>query len=318
MGIVKWQGDSLSWLTSCPPPAMRSFPQINSSRRWRQRSRARGSGRDTSLDHDLDSADNSDDNKNIHGEIFSLDFHGKNPADVIIAGGQSRNICLIDTRCPAREWMASYIQHTSSVAHVKSISEYHILAAGPMNSMAIYDVRFDRYCNTPDTVRCDNYHRYPHSRDSSSSLESAQGETSDEGGTVGRARMEMPVKRTMPVVQFPEYKNGPYLMQIGFDVLHGRDNSGVGIVAAAHDNGTVGLYSLKSGRKLRSPATDAIRLPGTGNIVKSLMFQTLPGDVHPSLFVGQGSLIKKYSFGMSYSKKGRRVFEEEDWGGEVC
>ena len=228
-------------------------------------------------------------------------------ADVIIAGGQSRNICLIDMRCPEREWMASYIRHTSSVAHVKSTSEYEILAAGPMNAMAIYDVRFDRYCNySPDTTACGDRHPYPHNRGGSA-----------RGGT-GGGRTATPAKGTTPVVEFPEYKNGPHLMQIGFDVLHGRDNSGVGIVAAAHDDGTVGLFSLRSGLKLRSPAVDGIRLPGTGNIVKSLMFQTLPGDVHPSLFVGQGSVVKKYSFGMRYRKKGGRVFEEEDWGGEVC
>ena len=314
VGIVKWQGDSLSWLTTCPPS-------------WRKRSWApRRGGQNTSLDSVTDFSNDGEDTKNIHAEIFSLDFHRQNPAEVIIAGGQSRNICLIDMRCPEREWMASYIRHTSSVAHVKSISEYEVLAAGPMNAMAIYDVRFDRYCNyVPNSTGCGDRHPYPHNRggggssmDVSSSWGSTRGGRGGGGRNNGGARTEKPVIVSRPVVEFPEYKNGPHLVQIGFDVLHARDNCGVGVVAAAHDDGTVGLFSLRSGRKLRSPAVDAIRLRGTGNVVKSLMFQTLPGDVHPSLFVGQGSVIKKYSFGMSYSKKGGRVFEEEDWGGEVC
>lgn len=319
-GIVKWQDDKLSWLTPPGPPPLPRFP---SSRHFAvhpiRSAHSRGSGRNISVYPSIGNIDNRDD-KIIHGEIYSLDFHRQNPADVIIAGGLSRHICLIDMRCAEREWMTSYIQHTSSVAHVKSISEYEVLAAGPMNAMAIYDVRFDRYCNhVPDTAGCGDHHPYPHMRGgygSNKDTPSLYG--SARRGRAAGARTAMPVRVSMPVVQFPEYKNGPHLRQIGFDVLHGRDNAGVGIVAVAHDDGTVGLFSLRSGRKLRSPGIDAIRLPGIGNIVKSLMFQTLPGDVHPSLFVGQGSVVKKYSFGMGYSKKGGRVFEEEDWGGEVC
>lgn len=184
--------------------------------------------------------------------------------------------------------MASYIRHKSSVAHVRSVGEYGVLAAGPMSAMAIYDVRFTTHQHNHQSPQ-----RYGHH------------------------------PRPLPVVTFPEYKNEPHLLQIGLDVSDSK-GGGLGIVAAAQDDGTVGLFSLESGRKLRSSAVDGIHAGGKqpsgltgaaaggGRVIKSLMFQTLPGDRNPSLFVGEGSVVKKYSFGMAYSKKGGRVLGEED------
>ncbi|KZL87968.1 myocyte-specific enhancer factor 2d [Colletotrichum incanum] len=93
---------------------------------------------------------------------------------------------------------------------------------------------------------------------------------------------------TRPVVEFPGYRNEPH-MHIGWDV-----DVDSGVVAAAHDDGRVGVYSLLSGRRLRCSAVDAVvaRTP-----VRSLQFQTMPGRRHPSLFAGVGPNLKMFSIG---------------------
>ncbi|KAK3946181.1 plasma membrane ATPase [Diplogelasinospora grovesii] len=199
------------------------------------------------------------------GEVFSLDYLRRNPKEVVVAGGRSNRIDLIDMRAPRDEW--AWIQHQSSAAHVKSVGDNEILVAGPMSAMSIYDIRYsNKRCSQPSTSTS-----------------------------------------TYPVVTFPEYKNDAHIHHIGLDV-----QTDYGVVAAAHDDGRVALYSLYSGTRLRfMPDIDT---QGGGNgllndrgtaaepqrppVVKCLMFQTLPGDRHPSLFVGEGSQIKKYSFGV--------------------
>jgi hypothetical protein len=93
---------------------------------------------------------------------------------------------------------------------------------------------------------------------------------------------------TKPLLSFPDYRNEAHI-HIGWDV--DVDN---GVVAAAHDNATVALYSLRSGTRLRAPAIDAIR---SSTPVKAMMFQTMPRRHTPSLFVGLGPSIQKFSFG---------------------
>lgn len=93
-----------------------------------------------------------------------------------------------------------------------------------------------------------------------------------------------------PLVTFPSFQNDSYI-HFGFDV-----DSALGVAATSHDDGRVAIYSLHSGRRLPCPnGIDAIKVQG---IVKSLMFQTLPGDRNPSLFVGVGPHIQQYSFGI--------------------
>ncbi|KAL0940619.1 uncharacterized protein CTRU02_203382 [Colletotrichum truncatum] len=93
---------------------------------------------------------------------------------------------------------------------------------------------------------------------------------------------------TKPVVEFAAYRNEAH-MHIGWDV-----DVASGVVAAAHDDGSVGMYSLLSGRRLRCPAVDVIK---ARTPVKSLQFQTMPGRRHPSLFVGVGPNLKMFSVG---------------------
>jgi WD40 repeat protein len=91
---------------------------------------------------------------------------------------------------------------------------------------------------------------------------------------------------TTPVLNFPTYTNDAHI-QIGFAVHQGGQ-----AVAAADSDGGVGIYSLLSGRRLASPAIDAIKSDG---IIKALRFETLGEDRHASLWVGLAGGVEKYS-----------------------
>ncbi|CAH0001867.1 unnamed protein product [Clonostachys byssicola] len=110
--------------------------------------------------------------------------------------------------------------------------------------------------------------------------------TSSSQGDDGAPRRR---RRPGPLLTFPGYVNGAHL-DVGFDV-----SRELGIAAAAQDDGTVGLFSLATGRRLPCPAMEArgkMSMP-----IKSLMFQTVPGENSQSLFVGEGLWLRKYSFG---------------------
>ncbi|KAH7153063.1 hypothetical protein EDB81DRAFT_868266 [Dactylonectria macrodidyma] len=91
-----------------------------------------------------------------------------------------------------------------------------------------------------------------------------------------------------PLLEFPGHGNEAHF-HVGWDV-----DARLGVVAAGQDNGTVRLFSLRSGRRLRNPATEALR---SGSPYKALMFQTMPRERLPSLFVGEGACVRKISFG---------------------
>ncbi|KAI8964996.1 hypothetical protein F5Y11DRAFT_314305 [Daldinia sp. FL1419] len=94
---------------------------------------------------------------------------------------------------------------------------------------------------------------------------------------------------TAPLLNVDGYKNGPYLdLGLDFD----RDS---GVVAAAHDDGKVALYSVHSGRKLHCADVDKIKAAGP---VKCLQWQTFAGDQTPSLFVGADHRVRVFSFGV--------------------
>jgi hypothetical protein len=163
-------------------------------------------------------------------------------------------------RVPPAEWspQSNTFRHLSSVAHVKSVGLYEVLAAGPRNAMALYDIRFLQRSHQP-THR--NNNRWT-------------------GNT------------TRPLLTFPSYRNTAHI-HTGLDVLLEPGYGSRGVVAAAHDDETVGLYSLRDGTRLPGGAVDSIK---AGAVVRSMMWASLPGDRHPSLFVGEGSLVRKYSF----------------------
>jgi len=202
-------------------------------------------------------------------EIFALDLLRSNPTRVLLAGGRCGRLCMVDLRAPDGEWVS--LNHPSSIAHIKAIDEHHVLAAGPKNAMAVYDTRYTM--------------RSPPSS----------------GSRVGNNNS------TVPVLTFPEYRNASSI-QIGLDVLLGP-GYGSGLVAAAHDDGKVALFSIHDGRKLRCPALDGVNLarPSSAEVngpaylqsnavVRSLMFQTLPEDQHASLFVAGRLRVEKFAF----------------------
>ncbi|KAI1460783.1 hypothetical protein F4805DRAFT_342848 [Annulohypoxylon moriforme] len=150
----------------------------------------------------------------------------------------------------------SSIQVPRSIAHVKAVNDNQVLVAGLDKMMSVYDTRF-----------CDRLqiHNIP--------LE------------VNKRR-----RGGNPIVTMAEYKSHARFYG-GFDL----DRS-TGIAAAAHEDGKVALYSVRSGRRLPSRAIDSIHSQ-LGRINR-LQFKTFENDHTPTLFVGDGTKITGYSFGV--------------------
>lgn len=96
-----------------------------------------------------------------------------------------------------------------------------------------------------------------------------------------------PYHKALPLLNIPGYKNMAHFT-LGFDF-----DKDTGVVAAAHDDGKVALYSVRDGRRLPSPVIDAIH-SGYGPI-HCIQMQALPGDNMPRLFMGEDNQIKVYS-----------------------
>lgn len=204
-------------------------------------------------------------------DVFSVDYHPSN-AKVIYAGCRDARIHRVDMRTPYSETAdgRDWYRHQSAVAHVRCLNEHQVLAAGPRSAMAIYDVRW-----------------------------LSPGRRGVKGCGAAAAR---------PVVQFPGYRNAAHL-QIGLDVTH--DVGGVaglgcgGVVAAGLDDGTVGVFSLRSGRRLRAGDVDNPgKLKAASGVVKALQFEKMPWEKETSLFVAVGPVVKKFSFGLD---------DDEEW-----
>ncbi|KAG5999748.1 hypothetical protein E4U43_001896 [Claviceps pusilla] len=181
--------------------------------------------------------------------------------NVLLAGGRQPRLWITDLRAPVSEWI--HAPHASSITHLRSINPHQVLVAGLQNEMCLYDMRF-----------------FGERANSGGS-----GSGSGSGSGNGRA----------PLLSFPGYRNAAHV-HTGWDVC-----TEMGIVAAAHDDGTVKLFSLKTGRTLRSPALDAVQ---TDAPVKALMFSTMRGERWSSLWLGEGQTLRKFSLGV-------RHFEDE-------
>ncbi|KAL2160229.1 hypothetical protein VTH06DRAFT_1402 [Thermothelomyces fergusii] len=260
-GIAQLHGDVLTLLA--PPPRQ------NQQQQHPRRERRRRPQRPPDPDPDL---------APWQGDVLAVDFPHPNPADTVLAGTRSGRVCLLDLRAPPREWSAgsgsAALRHPGSAAHVRSVGAHHVLVAGPRDAMALYDVRFLRQ-------RQQQQQQQPQQR---------------ECGGAGAGWND---NATLPLFAFPAYRNAAHL-RVGLDVLTeaGYGGSGSGIVAAAHaadgdGGGTVALYSLRDGARVAAAAVDGVRAPG---VVQALQWRTLPGDRHPSLFVAEGLVVKKYSF----------------------
>ncbi|GAB1313003.1 hypothetical protein MFIFM68171_03213 [Madurella fahalii] len=250
-GVASLQDDKLSFLAPPPPfnPPL-SHPQTPRPLRPKHKHKHRKGGRDKDV-------------LPWQADVLAVDFLAQNPAEVILAGTRSSEVCVLDLRTAPTSWtvQANTFRHASSVAHVKSVGDYEVLAAGPRSKMCLYDVRFLREHKKPlDPL---------------------------DGGP----RLDWGANATKPVLEFPPYQNEAHI-KIGLDVLT-EGGYGRGLVAAAHDDQTVGVYSLRDGNRIAAGDVDMIRAPG---VVKSLMWSAFSGDRHPSLFVGEGLCVTKYSF----------------------
>jgi hypothetical protein len=275
-GLAVLQNDKLNWidppvqsildwsLVDNPPKRDRYWDKDGNKRLKRDNEKRDNDNRKRANDNG-----NRDDVKlqPWYFETLTVDFLAQNPAEVILAGTRGGHVCVLDLRSPPDSWTrrANTFRHPKSVAHIRSVGDYGVLAAGPYSKMCIYDVR---------------YLARPRPRLNTS--------VSNDWTWNVRATAEA----TRPLVIFHEYRNMPFI-QIGLDVLT-EGGYGKGLVAAAHDDGTVGVYSLQNGKRLAAGAVDGIHEP---SVVKSLMWSAFPGDRHPSLFVGEGGCVRKYSFG---------------------
>jgi hypothetical protein len=207
-------------------------------------------------------------------DVFAVDY-SHSDTRVCYAGCRDSRVCRIDTRVSPAEGAWDSFSHRSSAAHVRCIDDHRILVAGPRSAMAIYDTRW-----------------VGPTRSSSSS--GARHDNRDKNRTA------------QAVVQFPEYRNVAHI-RIGLDVTHdagGPDgHGGGGIVAAGMGDGTVGIFSLRTGRKLRAGDVDNPQIlkapgPASGGVVKALQFRRFPWEKEASLFVGVGPILKKFTFGL--------------------
>ncbi|KAK8025690.1 hypothetical protein PG990_003513 [Apiospora arundinis] len=209
----------------------------------------------------------------IYRDIFALEFLNEHPS-ILLAGGRPGHLSIKDVRDRNDDTRNVSKRLGTPITHIKSLNEHHILISGLKNIMAVYDVRMlrDKPGDSSNTSNSRSRNRNHHNNNA-------------------RANRHHPtLSHVLPVVKFPEYRNGPYI-QIGLDV--DRDN---GIVAAAHDDGKVAVYSTQTGHRLESPDIDQIR--SHRGVIQALQFETMPRDRHPTLFVGNGSNLNAYIFGV--------------------
>ncbi|KAL1835479.1 hypothetical protein VTJ49DRAFT_6638 [Mycothermus thermophilus] len=311
-GILQLRPDSnsaLTWLTPPPPPPGWQKQQHQHPSHWKSKGGKRH--HQNSFSSVLSASPYWH-----HGTVLSLDFSPENPSSLLFAGTRSGRVALLDLRVPAhQQWKMPQedgsaenygtlsITHASSAAHVRCVGPHDVLVAGPRNAMAVYDVRWLK----------PRHHHHHHQQQQGGPKKANNGFKpgwNPNPSTLGRRGGDNP-NATAPILTFHAYRNQAHI-HIGLDLLtspgygpsyscgdnpgHGR--GGIGIVAAAHDDGTVGLYSLTDGTRLAGGAVDRFRSPGaeTGAVVRKLAWRTLPGDVHPSLFVAKGEGVGKFSF----------------------
>lgn len=198
----------------------------------------------------------------IYRDIFALEFMDEHPS-ILLAGGRPGHLSVKDVRDRNDDTRNMSKRLGSPITHIKSLNEHNVVVSGLKNAMAVYDVRM---------------------------LRSSTNNNSNNNNNSRANRRHPTLAHVMPVVQFPDYRNGPHI-QIGLDVDREK-----GIVVAAHDDGKVAVYSTKTGHRLQSPDIDQIR--SHRGVIQSLQFETMPRDNHPTLFVGNGSNLHTYSFGV--------------------
>lgn len=232
-------------------------------------------------------------NRRTPEDVLAQSFHTTNP-NLLYAGTRASEVFLVDHRAPPVAW--SCFRHASSVTHLRALrgsgpegsNEHHVLVAGLRSSLCVYDSRYLKAHHPPRTIEepLALSPRKRHQRGDDPNAEQAVPGPSE--GKRQSTRRATPVTR--PILTFPGYKNEAHV-NIGLGV-----EEDVGVVAAAHDDGRVAIYSLQSGRRLRSPVVDAVK---ADTPIKSLQFQAMPRERHVSLWVGIEAALHKYSVGLA-------------------
>ncbi|QDS76974.1 hypothetical protein FKW77_005580 [Venturia effusa] len=156
----------------------------------------------------------------------------------IITGGlRSGGVMIWDCRSHAG---VQRFSHPSTITGIKSVNNGHgVVVAGLMNEMCLYDMRM---LSEGRTKLGTNYGNWV---------------LDDEGGwgggdtgrnVTGRAPYKQGITCTRPVVRF-NYRND-FLLPLGMDV-----SQELGLVAAGEEDGNVGVWSLRSGERLRTLET---------------------------------------------------------------
>lgn len=211
-----------------------------------------------SLDWLAPSNANSKHDRAAFKDIMAVEFC-QGHENLVFGGGRPGRCFLGDSRAKERHWQSFY--HGSSITHIKSINEHHVLVSGLRDTMRIYDTRMVKKFTKPATAS--EYYRH-----------------------------ESKPKCGLAMIEFPGYQNDAHI-KIGLDV-----ELEDGVVAAAHNDGAIALYSLKSGHKLRSPDIDKARVNVEARgPVKALQFEKMANDSHSSLFVGVGPTLMVFSYG---------------------
>jgi hypothetical protein len=297
-GILQLRPDNnypATWVT--PPPPMQGNRQSNwkasgGGGGYRGRGGYGGRGGHHSGHHHHQQNNSTSTPTWDHGNVLSLDFAPDNPS-LLFAGTRRGLVTLFDLRMASAArnennlTQTLFFKHPSSAAHTRCVGPYDVLVAGPQNAMAVYDIRFLKR-----------------------QIEQRQQQIqSGKGGGINRTK-----NNTLPILTFPDYRNDAHIL-IGLDVLTtagygsrfcwdvvnprastthpGRG----GIVAAAHGDGTINLYSLTDGTRIAaSRSAEKKILHNPRGVVRKLRWATLNGDRHPSLFCSRGTEVVKISF----------------------
>ncbi|KAH9908068.1 hypothetical protein F4778DRAFT_460709 [Xylariomycetidae sp. FL2044] len=145
----------------------------------------------------------------------------------------------------------------STITQIRTVNEHQVLVAGLKHKMAVFDRRFGKGGNNKNNIF---------------------------------ASISDGDRAAIPLQTFPQYRNAAHI-DIGLD--YDRDS---GVVAAAHDDGRVALYSVRTGRRLKSEAVDTTY--SHAGPIQCIQFRNFPLDVTSSLFMGVRSIVRVYSLGV--------------------
>jgi hypothetical protein len=261
-------------------------------------------------------------------DVFAVDFQPGQSA-VLRFGGRPGALFTADIRAPCMTW--SHVRLPSTITRLKCLNGGNqVLVAGLENQLGVYDLRFARShrgsgddddddgvvdfgTRVGDRRINSNSHGHLPQRSDFRGRNQNYHRNRNRNEKKGKWRDKVLQKDiALPVIRFEHYHNDARI-NTGFAY-----DMATGVVAVAHDNvpGTVALYSVHTGSRLRvldplaeegmaaMPGLRSQRQPARDTqvpVIQSLQFQTFPGDHTPTLFVGAGrnGSITAFSFGVN-------------------